>query len=57
LWIGDAQNAQAHTEAKVLRIAKSRLDIPLTGSGDRLHLGMVADIKSESPAGLRRNSQ
>jgi hypothetical protein len=31
LWIGDAQNAQAHTEAKVLRIAKPRLDCPTFG--------------------------
>ena len=37
----------------------------VTGSGGRLHFGMVAghqigtaaDIKSESPAGLHRNSQ
>src|SRR5271156_5735066 len=29
----------------------------VTGSGGRLHFGMVADIKSESPAGLPRNSQ
>src|SRR5271163_2572993 len=28
----------------------------VTGSGGRLHFGMVADIKSESPAGLPRNS-
>ena len=28
----------------------------VTGSGGRLHFGTVADIKSESPAGLRRNS-
>jgi hypothetical protein len=28
----------------------------VTGSGGRLHFGMVADIKSESLAGLRRNS-
>ena len=30
---------------------------PLTGSGGRLHFGMVAGFKSESVAGLRRNSQ
>ena len=29
----------------------------VTGSGGRLHLGMVAGIKSESLAGLPRNSQ
>src|SRR5271163_2203686 len=29
----------------------------VTGSGGRLHFGMVAGIKSERPAGLRRNSQ
>src|ERR1700678_3123190 len=29
----------------------------LTGSGGRLHFGMVAGFKSESVAGLRRNSQ
>src|SRR5271154_1768190 len=28
----------------------------VTGSGGRLHFGMVADIKSEAPAGLNRNS-
>src|SRR5271167_1789572 len=28
----------------------------VTGSGGRLHFGMVAGIKSESPAGLPRNS-
>src|SRR5271170_4435107 len=30
---------------------------PLTGSGGRLHFGMVDGFKSESVAGLRRNSQ
>jgi hypothetical protein len=29
----------------------------VTGSGGRVHFGMVADIRSESLAGLRRNSQ
>ena len=29
----------------------------VTGSGGRLHFGMVAGIKSECPPGLRRNSQ
>src|SRR5271155_4854759 len=48
-----------HRRAESASVADSRgADAErLTGSGGRLHFGMVAGFKSESVAGLRRNSQ
>src|SRR5271157_6139262 len=47
-----------HRRAKSAAVAEQREQTlrAVTGSGGWLHLGTAADIKSESPAGLRRNS-